>query len=222
MKRFARLPSPALVVALAALFVSLGGVSYGVATGFIDSREIKNNTVRSRDLRNNDTRSVDIRNNEVRGRDIRASTIRGSDIGVNQVRGVDVLESSLGAVATATSADSLSSQQKISYEADAQAAARTVYDSGKLELTAGCGAAAALTLTATTAVPNATIQSYGATAGTGGDDPDFDATVPLQTGEGRTLIYTEPGGQVVVVHYSAFDGGAAYRGCIVKGLAQRL
>ena len=41
MKRvLARRPSPALVIACIALFVSLGGVSYGVATGFIDSREI--------------------------------------------------------------------------------------------------------------------------------------------------------------------------------------
>jgi hypothetical protein len=32
-------PSPALIVACLALFLSLGGVSYGVATGFIDSRE---------------------------------------------------------------------------------------------------------------------------------------------------------------------------------------
>ena len=58
-----RRPSPAMIVALLALFVSLSGVSYGVATGFIDSREIKNNEVRSIDIRNNQIRSKDIRNN---------------------------------------------------------------------------------------------------------------------------------------------------------------
>jgi hypothetical protein len=52
MKRFIRRPSPALIVACTALFVSLGGVSYGVATGFIDSREIRNNTIRGKDVRN--------------------------------------------------------------------------------------------------------------------------------------------------------------------------
>ena len=52
MKRFIRRPSPAMIVACTALFVSLGGVSYGVATGFIDSREIKNNTIRGKDVRN--------------------------------------------------------------------------------------------------------------------------------------------------------------------------
>jgi hypothetical protein len=67
-------PSPSMVVALIALFVSLGGVSYGVATGSIDSRELKNNTVRSGDLRNNDVRGKDLRNNGVTGADVLAGS----------------------------------------------------------------------------------------------------------------------------------------------------
>lgn len=52
MTRFRRLmPSPAMVVALIALFLSLGGVSYGLATGVIDGREIKNNTITYKDVR---------------------------------------------------------------------------------------------------------------------------------------------------------------------------
>jgi hypothetical protein len=62
---FSRRPSPALGVAVLALFISLGGVSYGVATGSIDSREIKNNTVRGKD----------IRTNTIRGRDVRESSL---------------------------------------------------------------------------------------------------------------------------------------------------
>src|SRR3954453_19339082 len=139
MKRFARLPSPAMLVALAALFVALGGVSYGFATGSIDSREGKNDSLGSGDLRNNDIRSLDIRNNEIRGRDIRNSTIRTEDIGANQVKGVDVLESSLGEVPKATSASSagsagtagsagsLSSQDKISYQAATASGAQQIY-----------------------------------------------------------------------------------------------
>ena len=41
------------ILGLIALFVALGGTSYAVATGSIDSRELKNNTVRSKDIRNN-------------------------------------------------------------------------------------------------------------------------------------------------------------------------
>jgi hypothetical protein len=55
-------PSPALVIALIALFVALGGVSYGVATNSIDSREIKNNSVSTRDLKNNSVTSLDVKN----------------------------------------------------------------------------------------------------------------------------------------------------------------
>ena len=66
-----------------------------VATNSIDSRELKNNTVRSRDLRNND----------VRGKDLRAGTVTGSDLRNNGVTGTDILESSLGTVPRATSAD---------------------------------------------------------------------------------------------------------------------
>jgi len=49
MKRFIRTPSPSMVVACAALFVSLGGVSYAVAT--IDSADIVNGSIRNRDFK---------------------------------------------------------------------------------------------------------------------------------------------------------------------------
>ena len=101
-----RRPSPALVIACIALFVSLGGVSYGVATGFIDSREIQNNTIRSQDVRNSTLRTQDIRNNEVRGFDIRNSSIQGRDVAFNTLTGADIEESSLGKVRSATAADS--------------------------------------------------------------------------------------------------------------------
>jgi hypothetical protein len=57
------------VISLVALFCSLGGVSYGLATGSIDSREIKNNTVRSKDIRNNSVRGRDVRNASLLARD---------------------------------------------------------------------------------------------------------------------------------------------------------
>lgn len=75
--RFRR-PSPATVIASIALFVSLGGVSYGVATGSIDSREIKNSTIKSRD----------IKNSAILGKDIKNGTVRARDLGVD-VSGVE-------------------------------------------------------------------------------------------------------------------------------------
>jgi hypothetical protein len=100
-----RRPSPALVIACIALFVSLSGVSYGVATGFIDSREIRNNTVTGTDVRNNTLRTFDIRNNEVRGFDIRNSSIQGRDVAFNTLTGADISENGLGKVPSAAQAD---------------------------------------------------------------------------------------------------------------------
>lgn len=60
MKRFVRLPSPAMIVACAALFVALGGVSYGFATGAINSREIRNGTILSKDVRDRGLRGQDL------------------------------------------------------------------------------------------------------------------------------------------------------------------
>ncbi len=97
MRRFKlRRPSPALVIACIALFVAMGGVSYGVATGSIDSREIRNGAVTTKDLRNN----------EVRGRDIRNSTIGGRDVAFNTLSGNDIRESGLRQVPSAAFAGS--------------------------------------------------------------------------------------------------------------------
>ena len=68
-------PSPALVISCVALFLAMGGVSYGLATGSITSREIKNNTVRSKDIRNGTIRNRDVHRNTLTGSRIRESTL---------------------------------------------------------------------------------------------------------------------------------------------------
>ena len=108
-----RRPSPALLISCIALFVSLSGVSYGVATGFIDGREIKNNSISHRDVRNNTLRTFDIRNNEVRGFDVRNSSIQGKDIAFNTLTGNDVSEASLGEVPRAAAATSATSASTV-------------------------------------------------------------------------------------------------------------
>ena len=91
-------PSPALVIACIALFVALGGVSYGLATNSIDSREIANDTIRSKDVRDNSVYSRDLRNNDVRDIDIRNGTIKGRDIARATITGDNVNMSKLGTV----------------------------------------------------------------------------------------------------------------------------
>jgi hypothetical protein len=160
-----RLPSPALVIACIALFVSLGGVSYGLAKGSIDSREIKNNTIRSKDVRNNTLRTFDIRNNEVRGFDIRNSTVQGRDVAFNTLTGSDVAENSLGKVPSATNADTAGSantansansvggvgMRRFNYAAEAGSGFVEVLNIGGLRLEAQCQAGNNLQVRATPA-----------------------------------------------------------------------
>lgn len=91
-------PSPALAIACIALFVALGGVSYGLATNSIDSREIANNTIRSKDIRNDSVYTRDIRNNDVRDIDIRNGTVKGRDLAKRTITGDNVNMAKLGQV----------------------------------------------------------------------------------------------------------------------------
>jgi hypothetical protein len=77
LRRF--VPSPAMAVALIALFVALGGVGYAAAT--IGSAQIKNNSVRGKDIRN--------------------GTIRTKDVKRDSLGGVAIKETSLGPVPSA-------------------------------------------------------------------------------------------------------------------------
>jgi hypothetical protein len=73
-------PSPALAVAMLALFLSLGGVSYAVATGSIDSREIKNGTVRGKDVKRRSLDGTDIKRNRVGGNAVKEQVLEASKI----------------------------------------------------------------------------------------------------------------------------------------------
>jgi hypothetical protein len=73
------------VVASIALFVALGGTSYGLATGLVGSREIKNNSVRSKDVRNNDLRGSDIRDGTLASRDVKNGGLLAEDFKAGQL-----------------------------------------------------------------------------------------------------------------------------------------
>lgn len=83
MKRFIRRPSPALVISCIALFSSLGGVSYGLATGVIDGREIKDRSITNKDFK--------------------TGTLRGNEAKPDGFGGGAIKESTLGTVPTASS-----------------------------------------------------------------------------------------------------------------------
>jgi hypothetical protein len=202
-----RLPSPALVIACVALFVSLGGVSYGLAKGSIDSRELKNNTIRSKDVRNNTLRTFDIRNNEVRGFDIRNSTIQGRDVAFNTLTGNDVAENSLGKVPSATTADTAGTagtattassvggvtMRRIAYVAEQGTGFVDILDLGGLRLQAACSAGGDLDVRGIPADANSEVHSSFSVVGA----VSFNN---LADNEGAGVIgFSAPNGSVVTI-----------------------
>jgi hypothetical protein len=134
-----RRSSPTTVIACIALFVALGGVSYGVATGSIDSREITDDTIRSKDVRNNGLYSRDLRNNQVYGIDIRNGTIRGRDVARNTLTDDQVAESKLTQVPSAADAARLGGRPADGY-ALASEPVRLVGTSGQPPFAPGASA----------------------------------------------------------------------------------
>ena len=82
-----RYPSPAMVVAVVALFVGLAGSSYAV-TGVITqtepnsvgSKAIKNNSITGKDIKKNAIKSSDIKNGQVKGKDIAKGAVTTNKI----------------------------------------------------------------------------------------------------------------------------------------------
>jgi hypothetical protein len=73
-----RRPSPAMIVALLALFVALGGSSYAAVK--IGARDIQRGAVGTRAIANNSIRSGDIHNATVSGADVKDDSLTNADI----------------------------------------------------------------------------------------------------------------------------------------------
>jgi hypothetical protein len=199
-----------MLVALVALFVSLSGVSYGVATGFIDSREIKNNEVRSIDIRNNEIRTRDLRNNEVRGIDIRNSTVQGRDIALNTVTGEDVKEDTLQKVPSALLADSATtadavggvSMKRISFSAEAGGVYTEILNFEGLTLKAKCNGTETVDVVANPTVANGEFSSVFLGGQLDNDfDPNDNARLALGSpNEPGQAAYVAADGHVVTIH----------------------
>jgi hypothetical protein len=219
-----RRPSPALVISCIALFVSLGGVSYGVATGFIDSREIRNNTITSGDVRNNTLRTFDIRNNEVRGFDIRNSTIQGRDVAFDTLTGSDIAESSLKEVPSAAQATSVAVLKTITPVTLAKGAAPVaLVTHGPLTLSAACVDSGSSTA-ARLLVQTAEAGSAGSDAPT--IDPG-DGLVTLaelvdlpanpRSAQNRSLFAWAPSGKALTGQFGVVADGSGAGSCVFSG-----
>ena len=223
-----RRPSPALVISCIALFVSLGGVSYGVATGFIDSREIKNNSVRS----------ADIRNSNVEGRDVAQNTLKGADISeqdLSKVPSASVADTAgtAGTASTAATAGSAGSVggvtlKTFNWQGQLGSSFVEVVNLGGLTVEASCeddGGSPSLQVRAKSAVAHSEVS---ATWGGFGPAEDLAPGVPAQLADGPddapgTITYTGANGKVVTVQAMVrqdLDGvGSTTTDCGFSGIA---
>ncbi|MBN1528914.1 MAG: hypothetical protein JW895_07630 [Thermoleophilaceae bacterium] len=108
MKSFRKpsLPSPAMVVALVALFVALGGSAYALT---ITGASIRNGTITGADVKNRSLKGTKFALNSIGGNAIKASALKsgsltGRLLKDDTVTGTKVDESTLGTVPQATGA----------------------------------------------------------------------------------------------------------------------
>jgi hypothetical protein len=123
-----RLPSPALVIALIALFVALGGGAYAALR--VGTKQIADNSIRSKD----------VRNNQLRGKDVRNRSLSGRDIALDSLEGPHIDEPSLARVPNAANAQALQGRRRFNVAPFTLAAgqAREVMREGPFVLTARC------------------------------------------------------------------------------------
>ena len=85
MKRFIRMPSPAMAVALVALFVAMAGTSYAAVR--ITGKEVANGSLTGADVRNGTLAGVEIKNGALASRDVKDGSLLAADFKSGQLPG---------------------------------------------------------------------------------------------------------------------------------------
>ncbi len=95
-------PSPAMAVAMLALFLALGSTAVALpGRNTVDSGDIRNQEVKSADVLDGTLTSTDVAFDSIHGDEIQDGTLDGADIVDNSLGGTDIAELSLGPVADA-------------------------------------------------------------------------------------------------------------------------
>lgn len=82
LKQLKRLPSPAMLVALGALFVALGGTSYAaLSANSVNSRTIQNGTIRNEDFKDGTLRGQEFKRDSLGGGAIKEEALDASKLG---------------------------------------------------------------------------------------------------------------------------------------------
>ena len=225
-------PSPAMVVAFIALCVALAGTASALpGRNRVKKGDIARSAVTSRTIAKNAIRSRHIKSRNVTRSKIALKAIDSSLVGTDALTGANILESSLGTVPKATSADSASkvnglTVQKFFFRAAPITSSTNVLNLGGLALNAACNAGPALSVSATTTVSGAIIHAGGTWNGGVAAEQDFynedddfnvgDSFNPLDDAGGTTtnssnlqgsLTYVKQDGGIVTATFLAEQVG---------------
>jgi hypothetical protein len=224
-----RAPSASMVVAVAALIVAASGTAIAASNLVNGDNLIKTRSLSGNRLRNHSVTGTQVNLSKL-GKVPSAKNADRASIANSSGNAVNAQSAANATNATnathAGSAAALDNLKKLSWRVPANTAAQQIYVSpgNKLTVTATCGAANAVTLTFTTGVDHAAIQSYGNSADLRVDD--FVAATPqslTNAREERTLVYTEPGGQTVNLTYVVDNAtNMPGVGCLLNGSALAL
>jgi hypothetical protein len=192
-----RRPSPALVIALFALFIALGGTGYAAL-------HLPKNSVGSRQIKNNAVTSSKIKNNAVTGSKVKDHSLTGSDINLGRLGTVPSATNATNATnaSHATTADTatnsgavdgmnLTSFTYLAHNGDPQATVLNNFEGLTLKASCTAGANNGLTVTATSATSGANISWGGITRNAAAHN---DAFTSITAGTAFTLM--SPGGVV--------------------------
>ena len=82
MNKRIKMPSPALLVAMLALFASVGGGTAAALSGKnkVSSNDIQRDAVKSSDINNGAVKDQDVKDNDLTGQDIKNDSLTGDDI----------------------------------------------------------------------------------------------------------------------------------------------
>jgi hypothetical protein len=82
LKQLKRLPSPAMIVSLVALFAALGGTSYAaLSANSVNSRTIQNGTIRNEDFKDGTLRGAEFKRDSLGGGAIKEEALDASKLG---------------------------------------------------------------------------------------------------------------------------------------------
>jgi hypothetical protein len=113
-KVLGRRPSPAMVVALVALFLALGGSSYAALS--IGTGNIRNGAVTSAKIKNGAVKSAKINTGAVKTTKLNAQSVTNAKVKNNTLTGAKINESTLGQVPSANNANQLGGQPATAYQ----------------------------------------------------------------------------------------------------------